>query len=521
MEGRVSHNPLNGRFTIAGPRLRNQRGQKDAARCCIADDRTDYSYEDAKPQKDSNYWSCTENNSSNAWNVNFNSGNVNNNNKYNSNVVRPVAAFGGLFQSFYLSVIDAYKDCLRGKSSSPQAVQYMQIADSDLVSLAVELWTGTYKPGTSTCFLVKYPKLREVFAAHFRDRIVHHWVCMRLNPLLEERFVAQGNVSFNCRRGLGTDKAVRHAAEGMKRVSGCYRKDAWVFRGDLVGFFMSIDKDLLWYLLERFIKRWRKRYERDGWGPLCQKVDLGLLRLECMPEMYWDILLRVTETIVKHHPEDDCVLNSPAEWWRGLAPNKSLFTSPTGEPIGNLTTQLFANFLMSFFVAYVKYVFRGKVYEMAQFVDDFEITCDDKQFLLDSISRLERFLKEKLKLRLHRNKRYLQSVGHGLLFVGTYVKPGRLYLSNRTVARFKERCEGFRRIMENQDLSILDVKRIEQVVNSYLGSCKGRETYAFRRATIEGMGAEFWRYFYVKGHFESIRARKEYREIVLPYDIAI
>lgn len=519
MEGRVSHNPLNGRFTMAGPRLRDRRNQ-DTTRCCMASGGTGYSYEDAKPQKDSNYWSCTENNSNNAWNVNFNSGNVNNNNKYNSNVVRPVAAYDGLFLSFLQSVVDAYKDCLRGKMTSPQAVQYMQIASSDLVSLAVELWTGTYTPGTSTCFLVKYPKLREVFAAHFRDRIVHHWVCMRLNPLFEERFVSQGNVSFNCRKGYGTDKAVQHVAEGMMRVSGCYRRDAWVFRGDLVGFFMSIDKDLLWYLLERFIKRWKKRYEREGWGPLCRKVDLGLLRLECMPEMYWDILLRTTEAIVKHHPENDCVLNSPAEWWHGLAPNKSLFTSPTGEPIGNLTTQLFANFLMSFFVAYVKYLYRRQNYEMAQFVDDFEITCDDLQFLLDSIPKLEKFLKEKLKLELHKDKRYLQPVDHGVLFVGTYIKPGRKYLSNRTLARFKERCEGFRRMMESRELSLLDVKRIEQVINSYLGFCKGRETYAARREAIEGMGPEFWRYFFVKGHFESIRARKEYREITMPYDMA-
>ena len=90
-----------------------------------------HSYEDAESQKDSNYWSVTENNSNNAWNVNFNTGNVNNNNKYNSNVVRPVAACGGLYSAFYDSVVDAYKDCLRGKMASTQAVEYMQIAYAD------------------------------------------------------------------------------------------------------------------------------------------------------------------------------------------------------------------------------------------------------------------------------------------------------------------------------------------------------------------------------------------------------
>lgn len=197
MIGRVLHNPLNGRFTVMDLTAR-------------------HSYEDAKPQKDSNYWSVTENNSNNAWNVNFNNGNVNNNNKYNSNVVRPVAACGGLYDVFYQSVVYAYKDCLRGKMASVQAVEYMQIAYVDLPCLAWELWTGIYKPTTSTCFLVRYPKLREVFAANFRDRIVHHWVCLRLEPLFEERFIMQGNVSFNCRKGFGTDKCVQHCAEGMR-----------------------------------------------------------------------------------------------------------------------------------------------------------------------------------------------------------------------------------------------------------------------------------------------------------------
>lgn len=261
MISRVLHNPLNGRFTIAGLRSPIER---DACRCCIADSGTSDSYDGAISQKDSNYWSVTENNSNNAWNVNFGNGNVNNNNKYNGNSVRPVAAFDELFNAFYQSIEFAYRDCLHGKMSSSQAVEYMQIAWADLPCLAWELWTGIYKPTTSTCFLVKYPKLREVFAANFRDRIVHHWICLRLEPLFEERFISQGNVSFNCRKGFGTQACVDHCAKGMEYVSDNYTSPAWVFKGDLVGFFMSIDKNLLWYLLERFINRWRKRYEREG-----------------------------------------------------------------------------------------------------------------------------------------------------------------------------------------------------------------------------------------------------------------
>ncbi len=489
----VLYNPLNGRLT-ARPNI--------PAATMVGEGRI--SYDVAKPRVGSNHWCSTENNRNNARNVNFNNGNANNNNKYNSNVVRPVVAFGdyGVPRDFIGSVYEAYHDCMRGKRRSTQALEYMQIAAEDLPILAFELWTGSYKPGISTCFLVKYPKLREVFAAAFRDRVVHHWICLRLNPLFEKRFVEQGNLSFNCRKGYGTDKAVEHVAEGMRRVSDNYHKPAWVFKGDLVGFFMSIDKNILWGRLERFIFR---QYKGN----------------------YKDILLMATKEVVMHRPEQNCILNTRPEMWMGLAPNKSLFTMDTGMAIGNLTTQLFANFLMSYFVTYVRWIFRHKNYCFAQFVDDFALVCDDLPFLAKSIPMLEQFLKERLKLNLHKHKRYFQPVSHGILFVGTYIKPGRKYLSNRTVGRFTARCVGFGRRLNpketeegaksddvldpGSEVSVFDLQHMEMVLNSYLGFCKGRRTYNIRKGCIEAMGEGFWRYFVVRRHYDSVRLKLKYR----------
>lgn len=479
MVRRVIHNPLNGRFTTMG--LASRR-----------------SYDDAKPQKHSNYWSSTEYNTNNAWNVNFNSGNVNNNNKYNTNnVVRPVAALDGLYRDFplfYLTVREAYDDCLRGKMSSPQALEYMQIAEEDLPKLAWEMFTGTYEPSTSTCFLVEYPKLREVFAAAFRDRIVHHWICLRLEPLFEERFVAQGNVSFNCRKGFGTQKAIEAVSSGFERVSCNYTRPAWVFKGDLVGFFMSISKSRLWYLLERFITR---RYHGAD----------------------KDILMNLTKVTVMHHPERNCIFNTDPRKWVGLAPNKSLFTcgEDRGEPIGNLTTQLFANFLLSFFDMFVAFVFRGRNYSYARFVDDFVIVCDDEAFLLAAIPRLEAFLRDVLLLELHKDKRYIQPVTHGVKFVGSVIKPHRSYLSNKTLGRMFERIHGFNDLCEQKDeLSVLDCARIEQVMNSYLGFCKPHRTYRLRCKALAMFGPAFYHYFYIRNHHDSIRTKMKYRPITIP-----
>ena len=464
----VSYNPMNGRLAAAHT--------------------MHSSYEVAAPRQNSNFWSSSENNATNAWNVNFQNGTANNNNKSNSYVVRAVTAFSDypVPQAFADTVWEAYHDCLRGKKNSSQAVEYMTFAYADIPRLACELWDGNYQPGTSTCFMVRYPKLREVFAASFRDRIVHHWICLRLEPLFEERFRKQGNVSFNCRKGFGTEKAVEHVSDGLRRISDNYHCDAWVFRGDLEGFFMSIDKDLLWGKLERFIKR---HYHGD----------------------YKDVLYRLTKTVVMHHPEKDCVLNSPAVWWRELSPRKSLFTMNTGLPIGNLTTQLFANFLMSYFVSYVQWLFRGHDYCMAQFVDDFVLVSRDVSLLKDAVIKIESFLKEKLGLTLHRDKRYLQRASHGLLFVGTYIKPGRMYLSNRTVRRIRKRFAEMDVMLRDASVTPADCRHFESVMNSYLGFCHRRKTYRLRREIIEGLSKEFWKHFYIKGHYEHVKTKRLYR----------
>ena len=130
----------------------------------------------------SRYWSSSENSQNNSWNVNFSNGNFNNNNKYNSNMVRAVAALNDKYVEGWFDALD---DCCAQKKTSSQCVMYRLIWHEDLLDLAREVYERTYRPTTSTCFIVTRPKLREVFAANFRDRIVQHWLCLRLEPLFD------------------------------------------------------------------------------------------------------------------------------------------------------------------------------------------------------------------------------------------------------------------------------------------------------------------------------------------------
>ena len=443
-------------------------------------------YDDAETQESaSNHWSSSENNASNAWNVNFNSSNVNNNNKYNSNSVRPVAACAD-FPYLRDSVIDAYLDCLHHKRTSKQAVEYMSIAYVDLNVLAKEIYDRTYTIGVSTCFMVKYPKYREVFAASFRDRIVHHWICMRLNPLFEFEHARLGNVSHNCRKGFGSIYSIREVANAMRRISCNYRKEAWVYKGDMDSFYMRIPKPLLWQRLEAFINAKYDFHDKD-------------------------LLLWLTKMVVFHSPEKNCILNSPPDMWRNLKPSKSLFRTDDdkGIPIGNLTTQLFANFYMAQMDEKAKELFSGLNYHYVRFVDDFVIICDDKKQMLQRVRTLEDYIEKELHLKVHKDKKYCQLVSHGVSYVGAFIKNGRTYLSSRTLARFKERIVGFNRILDKDVVTIFDLTRIECVVNSYLGFCVRHRTYRKRRKYICMFVPSFWKYFYVKGHYQSIHIKKK------------
>jgi hypothetical protein len=142
---------------------------------------------------------------------------------------------------------------------------------------------------------------------------------------------------------------------------------------------------------------------------------------------------------------------------------------------------------------------------------DAEMSVEQTEEREYSRKLLEAFLRDKLHLTMHRDKRYLQPVSHGVLFVGTFIKPGREYLSNRTVGKMSERCEGYGKRLDTDDFDICDLMHMEQVINSYLGFCMRRKTLSFRRLYIDKMGSLFWKYFYVRGCYRSVRVKSKYR----------
>ena len=438
------------------------------------------------------YWSSTENSANNAWNVNFSNGNTNNNNKYNGNAVRAVAALG---EEVKIGWLTAYHDCCAKKKSSYECNEYRMHYELDLWLLIYQVYSHTYKPGKSTCFVVTRPKLREVFAAAFRDRIVHHWICIRLNPLFEARFIAQGNVSHNCRQGFGTSSAVAAFKADVELVTRGYTREAWIGGFDVQAFFMSIDPVVLWGLLRPFILQ---NYKGD---------DI-------------DVLLYLTETVLLNRPQDNCVKKSPERLHKAMPPGKSLFNSLTGVPIGNLPSQLFANFFMSFLDEIMAELVKllGDDFRYERYVDDFQIVCTYKEIILSLRTLIAEMLIEKLALTLHPDKFYLQKATKGGGFVGCVVKRHWVYLRNRTVhglhAALDTMQDVCREIVETgPDEELL--RRLEHCtssVNSYLGFTVHCDAYNVRRKAFAKMGREFYQVCNIKRDTLScVKIRKEYR----------
>lgn len=436
------------------------------------------SYEVAEPY-------TSENSANNSWNVNFGNGNVNNNNKYNNQQVRPCTEYSE-FDLFVDMIWYAYEDCLKGKRSSSQALEYIPTAAEDIPLLAKEVWERAYQPSPSICFMVTFPKLREVFAAAFRDRVIHHWICIRLLPLFEDRCHELGDVSHACRKGYGTKTAVEQVQQGMLRVSEHLQREAWIYKGDIVGFFMNISKPVLWDMLRDLIEMKYAGADKD-------------------------ILLYLVRVTVFHHPEKCCVIQSPVEMWKLIRADKSLFfiDDDLGEPIGNLTTQLFAGFYLSFLDEFVEELFRGRNYSYTRSVDDFVIICDDRVFLKHAIKQIAVFAYAQLGVECHKDKIYFQPVSHGVKFLGTYIYAHRKYTINRTIGRFIDKANICIKECQ-QGMTEIRAEYWCQVFNSYFGFLVQANEYRNRTKIFKMLPHAWYVYFSITNR-KKVTVKRKYR----------
>lgn len=379
-------------------------------------------------------------------------------------------------------LLEAYYDCRKNKRKTASALVYEMDYESRLIALRDRVNTRTYQPGKSICFVVTRPRYREVFAASFEDRIIHHYIALRLEPLFEQVFCPY---TYNCRKEKGQLYGINTLKQQIIECSDNYTTDCYIMKLDLSGFFMSIDKQILARLIDRFIL---DRYAGE---------DIEDLRYLC-------------RVVIFHQPEKNCERHSPARYWDYLPPNKSLFTNGEGKgiAIGNLFAQLFANFLLNGLDWYLEEL--GIKYH-GRYVDDFYCIHRDKAVLLSAVPKIRAKLGE-YGLTLNEKKFYLQHYTKGVQFTGSIVKPRRSYTSNNTIANF---VAAIRRLNNAKDLR--QAEHAVNSINSYLGLLRHNNEYNTRKRVLKMIESQAYEYVYIKKNYSILALKNKYKKRVQTY----
>ena len=368
-------------------------------------------------------------------------------------------------------LFQAYFECRKNKRNTANALAFEIDYENNLVQLCEEINSGTYKIGRSIAFIVDKPVKREIFAADFRDRVIHHFIYNYISPVFEKIFI---NDCYSCRVGKGTHYGIKRMNHFILSCSQNYTKDCYILKLDIKGYFMSINKNQLFKLVKEELLR--------------QSLKIGFdLHL---------VLYLVKETIF-NDPRENCIIKGKKTDWAGLPQTKSLFFAKAncGLPIGNLTSQLFGNIYLNKFDHWVKHNLKIKHY--GRYVDDFVLIHENKDYLQSCIQQISNYLKETIALKLHPDKIYFQHYSKGLKYIGAVIKPHRIYIANRTKSNLHIAVNKQNLLARSHKPDIEEQQAFQSSMNSYLGIMKHYKTYKLRKEMIfENLSGWWLNYVY-------------------------
>ena len=371
-------------------------------------------------------------------------------------------------------LFQAYFDARRNKRNTMNALAFEQHFEEHIFQLYEEIISGNYIPNRSICFIVNQPVKREIFAANFRDRVVHHLIYNYVSSIFEGTFI---NDSYSCRVGKGTHYGIGRIDHFIRSCSQNYTKDAYILKLDIQGYFMSINRKYLFKKVTEVL--FSKLHHID--------FDLSLI-------------LGLIEKTIFNDPTKKCIIKGSKDDWQNLPNDKSLFTAQKncGLPIGNLTSQLFGNVYLNELDHFIKRDLKIKNY--GRYVDDFVLVYKNKKHLKSLIPIIRNFLSKKLKLKLHEKKIYLQHYTKGVKYLGAVIKPHRIYVAKRTKGNFYKSIQKQNIIVRDHKPTPEERATFISSMNSYLGILQHYKTYKIRkRMLFIHLSVWWWNYVYLSG----------------------
>lgn len=313
------------------------------------------------------------------------------------------------------------------KSKKRYIIDFEKNLEENLKQLSLELKTQIYSPRSLTTFIIRDPKTRKISASDFRDRIVHHALINILGSIFEKTFIYDSHAN---QKYKGTSGALKRFDYFKRKVSEKPKVDSWkyksghIFKADIKRYFWEVNHMILFNIIKRKIK---------------DKEVILLIK-----------------KILKNH-------------------NSTILGK--GMPLGNLTSQFFANVYLNELDYFVKHTLKARYY--IRYVDDFVIFHKNKTVLLYYKDEISKFLKKELKLELHPEKTKIFPLFKGVTFLGFRVFYFYKLLKKSNHRRILKRVEEFKEYSENE----FSKKKILLSISGWEGYCKigGKGTYNLRK----------------------------------------
>jgi retron-type reverse transcriptase len=325
----------------------------------------------------------------------------------------------------------AFRKAKLGKSKRDYVIKFEADLENNLKSLQEELLNKTYSLGSLKKFVIRDPKTRKIHASIFRDRIVHHAIINILNPIYNKIFIYD---SFASRKNKGSQKAIERFESFVRKVSS---------NGKLIKNSFN-NNSIKGYVL--------KADFRHYFDSVSQEVLINILRKKIDDEDLIWLIKKVLENF---------------EISKGI-----------GMPLGNYTSQFFANVYLNELDYYVKHVLKAKYY--IRYVDDFVILHKNKKRLEYFLEHINSFLPF-LKIKLHPDKTEIIPLSKGVTFLGYRIFFHDRLLKKINVRYFLKKLEKNRLLFNNKEIT---EEQLESMINGWMGYAKFANTFNFREKII-------------------------------------
>ena len=319
------------------------------------------------------------------------------------------------------NLIVAEKKARKGKTSKDYVKEFEEDFAYNLKILHSELENQTYKPMPLKSFILRDPKTRKISKSIFKDRIVHHAIINIIEPIFDKRFIYD---SYANRKGKGTISAINRFTQFQRKVTNNFSNESFCLKCDIKHYFQEVDRELLLELIKK--------------------------KINC------------TETIELIEK----ILNN--------------FEGNKGMPLGNLTSQFFANIYLNELDQFVKHKLRAKYY--IRYVDDFILLHESKGQLQEWKKEIEKFLRMKLKLQLHPDKSKIISLSKGVDFVGFKIFYYFKIIRRRNFRSFKVKL---RKLKQDYKEGIITKEKFISIIQGWFAYVMWGDTHKLREKLIK------------------------------------